>query len=636
MDFLIFPDTPAAAAVAQTAVAQTTAAQTAAAQTAVAQAAVAQIGGAGGRVVRHASGRPWLVGEWTDAEATLVTAGRRRLATLGHTRLSLLEATRALARARSPHDLDALAAALPGSAYLVVSIDGWTRSQGSLSTSRQVFRATVDGTPVAATDPGLLTALTGAQLDTDALALRLLTPAAPWPLAQRCVWSGVSEVDAGSWLEIGPDGGSRTVRWWRPPRADVPLDEAAGQLRDALVDALAVRVDGGRKVSVDLSGGLDSTSLCFLAEAGGADLLTHHWTALDRGNDDAAWARQAAAYLPGARHRVNDADEAPAWFATAESGTGAVARYDVEGPPSWHRNREHMAQLSLVDAGEGVRLHLVGLGGDELFGALPSHLWSLVRRHPVRSLPLVHRFRVVNRWRLGATVRGLLDRQSFAASLRAAARAVTAPPPRPTDVLTGWHGAPRLPQWATGDARDTVQRLMREAADADPAPLDPDRCQHQLLESAMRGGAAIRQLRYAFAGAGVQWDAPYLDDRVIEAAMAVRIEDRAGRGLYKPVLVAAMRGLVPDPLLARRSKGEYTAEAYEGLMRNRRRLLELCEDLRLHGLGLVDAGALRAALLAPGPEARHLNPFDNTLACENWLRADRTAAPAATTVGGTR
>lgn len=602
MDFLILPDCPSAGGIADSAVHCS-----------------------GSQTILHGSGRPWLVGRWEEGEVALVTAGARRLAVFGRTRRAATEVRRALGDGRSLHDLDAVARALPGSVHLTASMEGRTRSQGAVSTSRQIFHATVAGMTVAASNPASLAALIGSRLDEDTLALHLLTPGSPWPLSQRSMWSGVTELAVGCWLEVGPDGGGRTVRWWHPPEPAAPLGAAADAVRSAMLDAVRVRTQGGGTISADLSGGMDSTSLCFLTDAVGGNLLTHHWKPLDRANDDAAWAQRAAESLPVARHRFVEVDQAPNWFESRSQQDGT--RDDIEGPPSWHRNRAHIEYLSEIDAAEGSTVHLTGLGGDELFGTLPTHLWSLFRKHPVTSISTIHRYRVVNRWALGATVRSLADTTTFAKALARAADVIDAPPPRPFDVLMGWQAEPRLPFWVTRDAVETVRRLLRESAGTNPSPLDPDRVQHQLIEGAVVSGGAIRQLRFALARFGVDWEAPFLDDRVIEAAMSVRVEDRAGRGLYKPVLVAAMRGIVPDEMLGRRSKGEYTAEAYEGLLRNRNVLLRLCDDLNLAKLGLVNADALRVALLNPGPESRDLNPFDNTLACETWLRSPSATAP---------
>ncbi|MEV4352232.1 asparagine synthase-related protein, partial [Actinoplanes sp. NPDC049596] len=301
-------------------------------------------------------------------------------------------------------------------------------------------------------------------------------------------------------------------------------------------------------------------------------------------------------------------------------GTGGSLG-DLEGPPPWNGGRSHHAALSEAVAAQGSRLHLVGIGGDELFGAVPSYLWSLSRRRPLRSLPTLRRSRLMNRWRLGQFLRELTDQRSFATWLGAQADGLSRPAPGISDMSFGWAPEPRLPAWAGPDAIATVRRLLRAAAGERPDPQAPDRYRHQVIDCAQVSGRALRQLNQGLAGYGVDWAAPFLDDAVIRAALSVRIEDRMARSRYKPVLTAAMRGVVPDEILARRSKGEFSAEAFDGLRRNRNALIDQCDDLRLARIGLVDAGRLRAALLAQGPETRHLIPFESTLSTETWLRA---------------
>lgn len=602
MDFLMLPDHPASEGLAQRA---------------------ARHGAT--RVVPHDSGRPWLVGTWSPADLTLVTAGRRRLAVFGRTRLDVGSTERVLGQVNSLHGLDAVAAKLPGAVHLLASVDGRVRGQGSVSTARQVFHAQVDGVTVAADSPGPLAALIGADLDEQTLALRLVVPAAPWPLSLRTMWTGVDQVPVGHWLELTPGGGHREVRWWRPPAADQPLSEVAGRLRAALVDSVAVRVDG-RTVGADLSGGLDSTSLCFLAAAAGTNLITHHWQARAAANDDTEWARKAAAMLPAARHRVVAPKDAPTWYEGQESP--AERADDVEGPLSWDRNRLHSEHQARADAADGADTHLIGVGGDELFSTLPTYLWSLVREHPLRALPEIHHRRVANRWGLAATIRGLADRSPFARSLATAADVLTDPPPPDSDPGLGWGGGwRRLPTWTTPEAAEAVRGMLRAAAAERPAPLAEDQVRHQMIEYAVYSGGAVRQMRLALGRFGVDWEAPLLDDRVVEETLSVRIEDRAGRGLYKPVLVEAMRGVLPEAILARRTKGEYSAEAYDGLRRNRRMLVGMCEDLALGRLGLVDHRLLRAATLDPGAKIGQLIHLENTLSCENWLRSPSSAPP---------
>ncbi|MGP3948712.1 asparagine synthase-related protein [Streptomyces sp. 7N604] len=587
----------------------------------------------GVQTVAHASGRPWLLGRWDKNECLLVTCGPRRLALLGRTRAEEGTLTRALLNARSPHDLDALARSLPGSFHLTASIDGRTRTQGSLSTARQVFHARIGGVTVAADSPGALTPLMETRLDEDVLALQLLLPI-PWPLAGRSVWTGISSLEVGCWLDVRPDGQARPVSWWTPPEPVTPLSRAAETIRDALRDSVAVRAANQDVISADLSGGLDSTSLSFLADATDAGLITHHWQPMDRANPDTAWATKAAALMPSARHRFVDVEEGPVWYEATPHQDGA--RDDAEGPLVWTRNRAHTENLARTVAAEGSSRHLIGVGGDELFGISPQFAWSMMRRNPLQGIRTLRRFRSVNRWPVGATVRTVADRTSFADTLARAARLIDAPPARRFTPPLGWgRGDPRMPDWATPEAVATVRRLLRRTAEQGPRPLHPDRLQHQTLEVTVLSGHAARQLNRALRPLRVEFETPFLDDRVIEAALSVRVVDRVVLGRYKPMLTAALRGTVPDMVLDRHDKGAFGQEAYEGLYRNRERLAELCTDLRLADLGLVDATELRTALYRPMPDTRRLAPFENTLACETWLRSPSAVAPhAVSPVGG--
>ncbi|MVO88548.1 hypothetical protein GPA10_28240 [Streptomyces sp. p1417] len=612
MDFVVLPDSPAAPAVAEPLTRDPAV-----------------------RVVRHSSGRPWLVGRWADEELTLVSSGTRRLAVLGRSTADGRRLEHMLARARTPDQLDDVARSLPGCFHLVASFGGWTRAQGSLSTARQIFFADVAGTTVAADGPRRLAQWThpgrddAPAVDRDLLALRLLTPVPPWPLSLRPVWSGVSALGVGCRLDLSPAGTARQVRWWRPPEPDTPPGQAAEHLRRALLACVAARTRA--PLSADLSGGLDSTTLCFLADAAGADLLTHHWTPADRANDDTRWAEYAARRLPAARHHVTAGQDGPTWYETTATADGG----HEEGPLPWARNRAHMRRLLSLVAHHGSRCHLLGVGGDELFGVLPTALWSLIRSHPLSSLPRIHRFRALNRWTLTSTVRGLADGASFAAWLRSTADRLTAPAPGPGDALLGWGWEPRLPPWATADAIDAVRRLLRDTAEQErPHPHHRDRAQHQTLDIVVQSGSALRQLNAALDDAGVTCEAPFLDDRVVEAALTVRIEDRLVSGDFKPMLRRAVRGIVPQEILARRSKGEFSAEAFQGMRRNRGDLLDLCDDLHLSRLGLVDPDALRTALLGPKTQSRQLVPYENTLACESWLRSVAAPAPGTASLAG--
>jgi asparagine synthase (glutamine-hydrolysing) len=576
---------------------------------------------AGDQVLRHTSGRPWVAGRWHDDEVTVAAAGRRRLLVAGIGRPGAETAARLVERVSGLHDLDAVAAKQPGSLHWCLAVDGGVRMQGTLTGSRQVFHTTARGVTYAATSARLLAERCGRDLDRAAIALRLIMPQAPFPLSDRPVWVEVTPLPVGTWLELTPSGGHRVHRWWAPPEPELPASRAVAEIREALCEAVGLRARLGT-ISSDLSGGLDSTILCFLAAGSGAELITNHWLPRDPGNDDAIWAARAAAALPKAQHHRVAPDEVPSWYSEATMpGAGP------DGPLAWYRNQALMTVLSHRMRGEASRAHMMGVGGDELFSLAPAHFWSLVRRRPLRGLRAAHRARLLNRWKLLPTVAALTDPRSPGAELRALARVITSPEAAPDRPPSGWNGAVRLPPWVTPDAAEVVRQQLATAA-AEAAPLHRDRTQHQVTDMVTRSGNALREVNAVLSEIGLPWEAPMLDDRVVTAALRVRLADRVVAGRYKPVLTTAVRGLVPDSLLSRGSKGDFSAEAYHGLRSVQPRLAAWSEDLCLSRLGLVDGEALRQALTAPMPHMNHVSRFENTLAVESWLRAATAPAKA--------
>lgn len=602
MKFLILPDNPAAEDVARDVALRES-----------------------GDVIRHASGRPWIIGSWPKDDVVVAAAGRNRIAVLGCSSTTAAELGELAGKVHHLADLDRLLRRLSGNFHLVASVDGHVRAQGNLSTACQIFYADVDGITVAADRPQTLSALTGAGVDDEVVALTLLAPTRPWPLSERSSWLGVNSLPLGTYLRLHPDGDGQAVRWWEPPAPETPLAQAAERIQAGLLDAVIARTRGGGLVSADLSGGMDSTSLCFLAAAGGASLLTTRWVGEDAADDDRIWAERAAARLPQAEHVVIPRGEAPMWFADMTDPDG-----DIEGPFAWIRTRARVLALAREVAHRGSHRHFTGDGGDELFFLTPNYLHSLVRRHPLTAVRHAAGFQAISRVKTRRILRGLAETSSFGGWLAASAGSIDASLRGVSgQSIFQWGAALRMPPWATPQALETVRRSLRAAGAEDPVPLAPLRAQHGTLQDVRLCGDILRRVNRLTAGVGVQTHAPFLDDRVVEAALSVRFEERADPKRYKPALAAAMRGVVPDDILDRPTKAEFSAEAYAGLARHRQELLALCDDLHLARLGLVNAGALRSALVGLHTSSRALILLDGTLAAEMWLRsvAARTTTP---------
>ncbi|MFE5868622.1 asparagine synthase-related protein [Streptomyces roseifaciens] len=650
------------------------------------------------RTIDHASGRPWLLGSWPDERVTVAgpgpgpgpgagtgagtgagagtSAGAARMAVIGRCLVTAAELAARLRQVRDVADTERAVAGLAGSFHVVTSAGGRVRVRGSASGARGVFYARFDGVTVAADRADRLAEAVGASPDERMLALHLLSSPPPHPLDDRSPWRGVHRVPSGDGLVIEADGRARTQRWWTPPEPVLSAAEGARGVRRALVAAVESCTAGGGTVSADLSGGMDSTGLCFLAaRLGAAKLVTLRWEGADPGDDD---GRRAAAALPDARHVRPGRSGTPLWFSdpadTADVphpgtaygmsspayGTSSPAyvmshpadsighlphglghlphgpghpphdmNRPADEPGAWVRDAARFAKLSALMTARGSRLHMFGSGADELFTAPAPHLHDLLRSRPLAALAAVRRRHAGRRLPLLPVLNGLADRSNFPQWLTTWADRLVSPAAFPAGAVPSMTWGPdlRMPSWATADAVLAVRGLLREAAAAAPEPLHAQRGQHAALASVRARGRGVRQFGQVTSARGLECAAPYLDDGVVEAALSVRVGERSAPGRYKPVLAAALRGIVPDPVLGRSAKGEFGADLYAGLRHNRARLVALFEDSLLACAGLVDAAALRTSLLGLHPVPGPLRPLDTTLGCELWLRSlpDRAA-----------
>ncbi|MBL1083893.1 lasso peptide isopeptide bond-forming cyclase [Streptomyces actinomycinicus] len=568
----------------------------------------------GSRTLAHASGRPWLVGHWHDDEIITAHAGGASVAVVGCCPVDADELRRRVARLGDLTELGALARSLPGSFHLVGALEGRIRVQGTASGLRLVYHAEIEGVRVATTRADTLASALDLEPDAQELAVRLLWPA-PYPLFETSMWPGITAVPPQDAVIVAADGRSvRHARWWTPPEPVRPLSEAAPLIRTALQEAVDARTRQGGVVSCDLSGGLDSTSVCFLADRSPARVVASTWPGRDPADTDLHWAERAVRHLPDVEHVIWDADASPLVYEDLLTIDDLLDEPTI-GVMDRSRVLRHLPGL----AARGSRLHLTGIGGDHVAWCSEAYYHRLLRTRPLFALRQLRGFRALWQWPLGGTVRALADSRPYGKWLADAAGRLRGPLPPSVATGLGWGMAPRLFDWVTPEAEGMARRALLDAA-ATASPLHPDRGLHADLEQIRSCARVIRQWDRMAARAGLPMASPFLDDRVIEACLAVRPGERVTPWRYKPVLGAAMRGVVPEDCLRRANKATASMDASNGLREHRADLLALWEDSRLAELGLVDGAKLRRLALRPASRGLSEAILYSTIATEVWLR----------------
>ncbi|MDA3650095.1 asparagine synthase-related protein [Saccharopolyspora indica] len=573
-----------------------------------AAAVVAALGTAPQRL-NHPSGRPWIVGEWESADFRTASADETSIAVLGPVSVTPQRLAQIAARITDATALDALE--LPGCYHLIAAVDGVVRVQGSLSGLRRVVHAEIGGITVAATRADVLAALSNAELDRRRLVLRFLLSEIPLHTMNAPLWRDVHAVDEDSCLLLAADGRARSRRRWEPPPDDRPLHEAAEALRTALGDSVRARMNSGLTVTADLSGGLDSTTLCFLAAQHGRSLTALTKLAADIGDDDPQWADIAAEHLPGLRRITVPFTEIPAHYSDVLEPLPPT-----EEPFPGVEDRPMYRAMAARLAAAGSQLHLTGDGGDETLMGGATGVFELLRRSPLTGLRYLRAYRALERWRWRDIAMYARERRAaYPEWLARRARSIIA---SPLDD-EGAANLVQLPPWATPEAVELARELLLEEAER-THQRGPDWTTHHTVLGIQLCASLVRAAGPLYAAEGIRLNSPYLDDAVLHACMTARTHERRTPWAYKPLLVAVMRGVVPDRCLARSTKAEGSNVEHVVLRVNAEKLVALCEDSRLGRLGLIDPRVLRE--ICTGFQMRMFTPYaiSTTTSTERWLR----------------
>jgi asparagine synthase (glutamine-hydrolysing) len=430
----------------------------------------------------------------------------------------------------------------------------------------------------------------------DASALRAYIAHNVVPPVHRSYFAGIHRLPGGHLLRL--EEGRRTVeRWWRPTRVEIPAarDEAAGELRGLLLDAIRLRLRSDVPVGTSLSGGLDSSMVVMLSAELAGDHRRHAFTARFPGfeRDEWAYASEVARAADVVEHHA------------VEPRPGEVLA-DLEGLVL--DQEEPVASLSVyaqwrVNAAAreaGVVVLLDGQGADELFGG-----YAIAAGFAMRSAGPSAALREL---RAGGPAAGrqlalALGSELLPGPLRRAYRrrvaAAYAGHELAGDASLGEPAAPEA--WIAGEPDPLRRELLREAF-VTSLP--------QLLRYADRSSMAqSREVRL-----------PFLDRRIADFALSVPAGWLRSGGTSKVLLRDAGRGAVPDAVLARRDKVGFEPPQARWLREPgfRARIADVLLDPAARARGLYDGAAIEDDLAAGA--WRDPDAIWRALNAELWLR----------------
>lgn len=317
----------------------------------------------------HPSGRPWLLARVKPKSLLAHTEGRLRVAMVGPTSASPDDLERIAREVRTPRELADSSRRFDGSFCVLGSFAGLLYASGPATQTRRIFYAEIGGVRVVADRADVLARLGGLEVDYTALGLRLAS-GLPHPANDLPMWKDLVAVPGAEYVVVQRDGVTvDSETWWSRPKPILSRAEGADRLREAIAAAVRVRTAAGADVACDLSGGLDSTPLCYFAAQGPRGVLARTFYTEDPGGrEDLDWAQRALPNMPGVHtHEVFSTDGLPDFF----GGLGELRIY-LDEPSQAAAAAPRIQHMLEDDVKRGIRTHITGLGGDHLLRGVKS------------------------------------------------------------------------------------------------------------------------------------------------------------------------------------------------------------------------------------------------------------------------
>lgn len=432
----------------------------------------------------------------------------------------------------------------------------------------------------------------------------------------RSIYEGVRKVPAATYLEWSEGGEVKTREYWTPPAAEneskLSFDEAVEEAERLFVRAVEMRLQADVPVGALLSGGVDSSLVCWAVAKLGGDVTAYTVGTPGDPVDETADARATAEAL-GIRHKVLDvsADDAP-------NVSELSAAY---GEPFACASALGMLRISRAVRQEATVL-LTGDGGDDVFLGYPEHRHFHLAARVARATPdLAARAWLASREgfpRVGPLKRAASFMNYAAGGLGAVADAHDGLPSYRRMGMLGERlfdasVAQRSIEWSRESARELLTEFLAY-----------DRRTRFV-------GEYLTKVDGATMFHSLEARSPFLDQELWEFAAALPYSLRLRGGTSKAVLREMARRRVGERVAAGRKRGFSIPVGRWVAGRWRAQVAGFLRDSLVEKHGWIRSDATLAQLEESARRGHAPNQLWYVYVLESWLRHEQSCASSSST-----
>ena len=465
--------------------------------------------------------------------------------------------------------------------------------------------------------PELISNFTKQKLNKTYFALRIVNFETIYPFSELTPWENIKLLNSRKMLVV-LEGQISQVFPFRSNGGNKRISEVAVELRQNVKDVLQKNLGKQIRISADLSGGLDSTSLCYFCKDLGVELNTIFLSPEDGADSDAIWSERASKEV-SAEHTV-----LPYSSTITLNSLNPLDIYKALpfGPSESFRYISLARKIIEIGLKNDIGMHINGHGGDELFGPLSTMAWSLYHSNYPNRIKNLYGFARLNKFNLFKFFKSLVDNESLSDNLRCLECREIEQIDFDIKYSSQWVPKPSVANFVTQTARDLITSCASSYAEQNIEPYSDDKSIHRILEEVEAHSLLQRDLNAMVPNdKSFRFLSPYTAYDIVESALQYNIDERFNAKVTKPMLAEIRSESMSLEYFKRRDKGEYTKSTFTEY-NNRKNMLQkiFSEECLIYKLGLVDKRKLLQSLNKFSADGEQLENIMRIQIIEYWLR----------------
>lgn len=470
---------------------------------------------------------------------------------------------------------------------------------------------------IVGTTPRAVSKCVQSRLSDTYIAARISNLDSFYPFYELTPWEGVYQILSTDAVLV-QNRIAKVERIYKTPLPNHSVEELSNDFYKKISEVINERLKGQTDVLMDLSGGLDSTSLCYWASDLGYKIHSLYFDSKLIFDSDREWSRIVVQDLKTDHHELDYFNSST----LTKVRSSDLYNQLPYGPSEAYRYIPVKAQAKRLATKLGVSYYNNGHAGDELFGAVPAMSWSIYHSSFAHKYQNLYGFARANRFHLMMFIKALQDNSSLVDTLKKFKFTSKKLKDEYAAYSARWIENPYKLDYMTQSFIDNIEIEIERNIRLSHLPIDEDRTQHQIFESLNEHTMLMNVLNYSVKGSSIlKFFAPYIDPEIIELAASMNIYDRFHVTTPKPLLYHSRSKNMQVPIFTRKDKGEYSHASFVEYDAMKPLLVDMFNsDCVIYDHGLIDKNNIMQSLYKFSSDGQSFDTLLRIYVIEKWIR----------------